>query len=97
MIADYYSRFPVIRKVHRATVSTTTKILKQVFSEYGVPQTVMTDNGPPFSSKEFAAFAMPNVPIKKIDLREIFSGDVLTDLALLILIVSLLQLLHQWH
>ena len=46
----------MIRKVHRTTVSTTTKILKQVFSEYGVPQTVMTDNGPPFSSKEFAAF-----------------------------------------
>ena len=41
---------------------------------------------PQFLSKEFAAFAMPNVPIKKIDLREIFSGDVLTDLALLIVI-----------
>ena len=25
--------------------------------EFGVPQIVMTDNGPPFSSKEFAAFA----------------------------------------
>ena len=50
-------RFPVIRKVHHTTVGTITKILKQVFSEYGVPQTVMTDNGPPFSSKKFAAFA----------------------------------------
>ena len=28
-----------------------------MFSEYGIPQTVVTDNGPPFSSKEFAAFA----------------------------------------
>ena len=57
LVADYYSRFPVIRKVRSTNASATTEILKQVFSEYGVPQTVMTDNGPPFSSKEFAAFA----------------------------------------
>ena len=56
LIADYYSRFPVIRKVRSTTASATTEILKQVFSEYGVPQTAMTDNRPPFSSKEFAAF-----------------------------------------
>ena len=57
LIADYYSSFPVIRKVCRTNASATNKTLKQVFSEYGVPQTVMTDNGSPFSSKEFAAFA----------------------------------------
>ena len=47
----------MIRKVRSTKANATTEILKQVFSEYGVPQTVMTDNGPPFSSKEFAAFA----------------------------------------
>ena len=57
LIADYYRRFPVIRKIRSTNTSATTEILKQVFSEYGVPQTVMTDNGPPFSLKEFAAFA----------------------------------------
>ena len=57
LIADYYSRFPVVRKVRSTTASATTETLKQVFNEFGVPQTVMTDNGPPFSSKEFAAFA----------------------------------------
>ena len=57
LIADYYRRFPVIRKIRSTNTSATTEILMQVFSEYGVPQTVMTDNGPPFSLKEFAAFA----------------------------------------
>ena len=44
LIADYYSRFPVIRRV-RSTIraSATINILKQVFSEYGVPKTVMSD------------------------------------------------------
>ena len=47
----------MVRKVCSTTASSTIETLKQVFSEYGVPQTVMTDNGPPFSSKEFAVFA----------------------------------------
>ena len=57
LIADYYSRFPVTRKVRSTTASATIDTLKQVFSEYGVPKTVMSDNGPPFSSKEFESFA----------------------------------------
>jgi len=57
LIADSHSRIPVIRKICSTTASTTTKMLKQVLSEYGVPQTVVTDNSPPFSSKEFEAFA----------------------------------------
>jgi len=57
LIADYYSWFPVGIKVHSTTASPTTEILKQVFSEFGVTKTIMTENGPPFSSKEFAAFA----------------------------------------
>ena len=57
LIEDFYSRFPVVRKVSSTTASATTEALKRVFSEFGVPQTVMTDNGPPVLVKEFAAFA----------------------------------------
>ena len=57
LIADYYSRFPVIRKLQSITASATIAMLKEVFSEYGVPKTVMSDNGPPFSSKEVESFA----------------------------------------
>ena len=57
LVADYYSRFPVVRKVRSTTAGATVDTLKQVFSEYGFPKTVMSDNGPPFSSKEFENFA----------------------------------------
>ena len=35
----------------------TTDVMKQVFSEYSVPKTVMSDRGPQFSSKELKAFS----------------------------------------
>ena len=57
IIADYYSRFPIIRRMRSTTANATIVILKQVFSEYGIPKTLMSDNGPPFSSKEFRDFA----------------------------------------
>ena len=31
-------------------------VFEQQFSRYGIPDTVLTDNGPQFSSREFAAF-----------------------------------------
>ena len=57
MIVDYYSRFPIIRRMRSTTANMTIDILKQVFSEYGVPKTVMSDNGPQFGCKEFRSFA----------------------------------------
>ena len=33
------------------------KAMKRIFTTHGVPETVRTDNGPPFNSKEFKAFS----------------------------------------
>ena len=54
---DYYSKFPVIRMVKRTTVYDTIAIMMQVFSEYGVLKTEMSDNGTQYTSKELQAFA----------------------------------------
>lgn len=32
-------------------------ILKETFSRYGIPDVVMTDNGPHFNSKDFKTFS----------------------------------------
>ncbi|XP_063592470.1 uncharacterized protein K02A2.6-like [Penaeus indicus] len=58
IIADYYSKFPVIRKMPMHVTSTAViKGLKNLFSEYGVPEKVYSDNGRQNSSEEFATFA----------------------------------------
>ena len=36
--------------------NTTFVVMKQVFSTYGVPKTMMSEGGPQFSSKEFRSF-----------------------------------------
>ena len=57
LVADYYSRFPVIRRLLGLITQSVIGQLKSVFSEYGIPVTVMSDNGPQFASTEFKEFS----------------------------------------
>ena len=57
LVADYYSKFPIIRTMSSTTASATISVLKTIFGEYGIPQAVFTDQGPQFTSKEFSDFA----------------------------------------
>ena len=57
LITDYYSRcIEIIYMGHDTTAKTTITKFKNVFARWGIPQEVITDNGPQFCS-EFKAFA----------------------------------------
>ena len=56
LVVDYYSRFPVLSKLNSLSKATTVIHLKQIFSEYGISKTVVTDGGPQFNT-EFQDFA----------------------------------------
>ena len=58
IIADYYSKFPIIRKMNGLTTSNMViSIMKQIFSEHGIPSRVISDNGPQYFSEAFKEFA----------------------------------------
>ena len=57
LITDDYSRHPVVEIVKSTAATTTIPELDKVFSEFGDPDVIRSDNGPPFKCKEFAAFA----------------------------------------
>ena len=57
VIVDYFSNFIEVDRINKATTSGVTKVLKVVFSRYGVPDQVISDNGPQFASSEFTTFA----------------------------------------
>ena len=57
LITDDYLRYPVAKIVKSTSVTTVLPKLNKVFSEFGVPDIVRSDNDPPFNSKDFASFA----------------------------------------
>ena len=56
VIVDAYSKFPEVVKMKTTTTAATVYELKQVFSRYGYPETLVSDNGPQFKSTEFELF-----------------------------------------
>ena len=57
VIVDYFSRYPEVHKLTRTTSQNVINSLKTVFARHGIPETLRTDNGPQFSSQQFAEFA----------------------------------------
>ena len=55
---DYFSGFWEVDKLSSTTTEAVVKKLKVHFSRYGVPCTLISDNGPQFSSQEFYDFAV---------------------------------------
>ena len=55
---DYYSRDVELALIsNKATAAETVSRMKKVFSRHGIPDIVVTDNGPQFAADEFASFA----------------------------------------
>ena len=57
IITDDYSRYPVVATVKSTSANTVIPKVDKVFSEFGIPGVVKTDNGPPFNSSAFKSFA----------------------------------------
>ena len=57
---DAYSKWPHVVMMQTTTVSKTIDVLRQMFSMYGVPEHVVSDNGPQFTAEEFAVFLERN-------------------------------------
>ena len=57
LIVDYFSRYPEVTKLVSTTSSAVISALKAAFSRHGIPEVVRSDNGPQYSSHDFAKFA----------------------------------------
>ena len=52
-IVDYMSRFPVIRHLSNMTAKMVAEHMKAIFSELGIPKTLVSDNGPCYTGDQF--------------------------------------------
>ena len=57
LVVDYYSRFIEIALTTTMTTAQTIRHMQSMFAWHGFPETLVSDNGPQFSSAQFAAFA----------------------------------------
>ena len=57
VVCDYFSGFLEVERLHSTTTVAVSKVLKILFARYGVPDVLVTDNGPQFASAEFVSFA----------------------------------------
>lgn len=58
VITDYYSRFPELVFLPDTTSNTVIGKMKAVFARWGIPEKVVSDNGPQYSSAAFQEFAL---------------------------------------
>ena len=56
LLVDYYSRFPVLHKLGSTTSKVLVQEMKAVFAELGVPNKIVSDGGPQYTSTEFKDF-----------------------------------------
>ncbi|UYV76620.1 K02A2.6-like [Cordylochernes scorpioides] len=52
IVIDSYSKWPEVIIMNSTTAGNTIRVLRDLFSRYGIPDQVVTDNGPQFVSEE---------------------------------------------
>ena len=57
LIVDYYSRFIEIARLNRLTADEVIARTKSIFARHGIPETVISDNGPQYASEAYKKFA----------------------------------------
>ena len=57
LIVDYYSRFIEIARLNGSTAEEVVTHTKSIFARHGIPETVVSDNGPQYTSELYTDFS----------------------------------------
>ena len=57
LLLDCFSRYPEVVKLNDTTAQVVIVLLKEKFARFGVPEVLMSDNGPQYNSQEMREFA----------------------------------------
>ena len=60
LLVDAHSKWPEVVEMNRTTAVETIDVLRQWFAAHGLPEQLVSDNGPQFVSKEFKQFTSAN-------------------------------------
>ena len=57
LLVDYFSRYVEVVKLTCTTTKSVVAAMKPLFARHGIPDVIISDNGPQYSSQEFQQFA----------------------------------------
>lgn len=57
LLVEYRSQYPEVSLLQSSSTSTVIERMKCCFARHGIPETLLSDNGPPYASAEFERFA----------------------------------------
>ncbi|XP_048031439.1 uncharacterized protein K02A2.6-like [Megalobrama amblycephala] len=60
VVVDAHSKWPEVCVMESTTSTKTIQVLRGLFSRYGLPEVLVSDNGPQFTSDEFQTFLKAN-------------------------------------
>ena len=60
IVVDSHSKWPEVVPMASTTSTATVNVLRDIFSRYGLPKTLVSDNGPQFIADEFKVFLRQN-------------------------------------
>ncbi|XP_049333711.1 uncharacterized protein K02A2.6-like [Astyanax mexicanus] len=60
VVVDAHSKWPEVQIMESTTTDRTIRVLRNLFSRYGIPEVLVSDNGPQFTAQEFATFLKAN-------------------------------------
>ncbi|XP_061570024.1 uncharacterized protein K02A2.6-like [Cololabis saira] len=60
VVVDAHSKWPEVHLMTSTTTTKTIQVLRGLFSRYGLPEVLVSDNGPQFTSHEFDSFMKGN-------------------------------------
>ena len=60
MLMDAHSKWPEVYEMTSTTAQKTIEILRHIFASYGLPEQLVSDDGPQFVAKEFEEFMLNN-------------------------------------
>ena len=60
LVIDVHSKWPEIFRMSSTTVEETIVVLRCIFASFGLPDQLVSDNGPQFTAREFADFVSAN-------------------------------------
>ena len=60
VLVDAHSKWPEVYPISNTTIASTIEVLRKIFASHRLPEQLVSDNGPQFTSSEFAVFMKGN-------------------------------------